>query len=105
MKYKDYDEKMTSMLSKIGNESSNLILDDVALFLTDNQQMNEELKNKDDEIERLKNLNTKLQQVNGNLLLQIPITKEEKKDDSSSAKKENTFSMRDVFDEKGNFKR
>lgn len=105
MKYKDYDEKMTSMLSKIGNESSNLILDDVALFLTDNQQMNEELKNKDDEIERLKNLNTKLQQVNGNLLLQIPTTKEEKKDDSSSAKKENTFSMRDVFDEKGNFKR
>lgn len=103
MKYKDYDEKMTSMLSKIGNESSNLILDDVALFLTDNQQMNDELNKKNEEIERLKNLNTKLQQVNGNLLLQIPVTKEEKEE--SIVKKANNFSMREVFDEKGNFKR
>ena len=104
MNYKDYDEKMTSMLSKIGNESSNLILDDVAIFLSDNQKMNDDLKNKDEEIERLKNLNQKLQQVNGNLLLQIPVMKEEK-EDSVPNKKSKSFSMRDVFDEKGNFKR
>lgn len=104
MNYKDYDEKMTSMLSKIGNESSNLILDDIAIFLSDNQKMNDDLKNKDEEIERLKNLNQKLQQVNGNLLLQIPVMKEEK-EDSVPNKKSKSFSMRDVFDEKGNFKR
>lgn len=104
MNYKDYDEKMTSMLSKIGNESSNLILDDIAIFLSDNQKMNDDLKNKDEEIERLKNLNQKLQQVNGNLLLQIPVMKEEKEDDVPN-KKSKSFSMRDVFDEKGNFKR
>ncbi len=102
MEYKEYDEKMTSMLSKIGNDSSNLILDDVATFLTDNQKMNEELKNKNEEIERLKNLNTRLQQVNGNLLLQIPVSKEEKVEESKSKRSE--FSFRDVFDEKGNFK-
>lgn len=101
MEYKEYDERMTSMLSKIGNESSNLILDDVATFLTDNQRMNDELKNKNEEIERLKNLNTKLQQVNGNLLLQIPVSTEERKDESKQ--KPNDFSFRDVFDSKGNF--
>ena len=103
MKYKDYDEKMTSMLSKIGNDSSNLILDDIAIFLSDNQRMNEEIDSKNEEIERLKNLNQKLQQVNGNLLLQIPVMKEEKEE--SVPKKARNFSMRDVFDEKGNFKR
>lgn len=103
MKYKDYDEKMTTMLSKIGNESSNLILDDVAIFLSDNQRMNEEIDSKNEEIERLKNLNQRLQQVNGNLLLQIPVSKEEKEEDVP--KKASNFSMRDVFDEKGNFKR
>ena len=102
MEYKQYDEKMTSMLSKIGNEASNLILDDVALLLTDNQQMNDKLKDKDEEIERLKNLNTKLQQVNGNLLLQIPVSKEEKAEESSNIKRKD-FSFRDVFDKKGNF--
>ena len=105
MKYKEYDEKMTSMLSKIGNENSNLILDDVATFLTDNQRMNEELDSKAEEIERLKSLNQKLQQVNGNLLLQIPVSKEEKIEESKSKIKTKEFSYYDVFDEKGNFKK
>lgn len=101
MKYKDYESKMSSMLDKIGNEPSGLIIDDVALLLTDNQKMNEELESKDSEIERLKNLNQKLQQVNGNLLLQIPSKKEEIKKEDEERK---PFNMRDVFDEKGNFK-
>lgn len=101
MKYNEFDDKMTSMLSKIGNENSNLILDDVALFLTDNQRMNEELQNKEEEIVRLKNLNTKLQQVNGNLLLQIPVSKEEAKEEK--VQKQKDFSFKEVFDSKGNF--
>jgi len=102
MEYKDFDSKMTSMLEKVGSEASNLILDDVAYLLTDNQKMNDDLKNKNDEIERLKNLNSRLQQVNGNLLLQIPTQKEEKKE--ADEPKKHSFSWKDVFDEKGNFK-
>ena len=102
MEYKDFDSKMTSMLEKVGSEASNLILDDVAVLLTDNQNMNDELVKKNDEIQRLKNLNTRLQQVNGNLLLQIPTQKEEKKE--AEEPKKHSFNWKDVFDEKGNFK-
>ena len=73
MEYKEYESKLTSMLDNIGNDSANLILDDVATLLTDNKQMNEELSKKDDEIKRLNDLNSRLQKVNGNLLLQIPV--------------------------------
>lgn len=102
MEYKDYDSKMTSMLEKIGDEASSLIIDDVAVLLNDNQKMNDEIKDKNTEIEKLKNLNSRLQQVNGNLLLQIPAKKEVVDEPKEESKR--FFNMRDVFDERGNFK-
>lgn len=102
MEYKKFEEKTNSMLDKIGNEASNLILDDVAVLLTDNQNMNQVINNKDEEIQKLKDLNSRLQQVNSNLLLQIPVNKEENNKDHDERRK--TFSMREAFDEKGNFK-
>lgn len=102
MKYKEFEDKISLITDKIGNDSSNLILDDVAVLLTDNQQMNNELETKDKEIESLKSSIDKLQKVNGNLLLQIPAIKEVKNEE---LKKKEYHSMRDAFDEKGNFKR
>lgn len=101
MKYKEFEDKISLITDKIGNDSSNLILDDVAVLLTDNQQMNNELETKEKEIESLKSSIDKLQKVNGNLLLQIPAIKEVKEE----PKKKEYRSMRDAFDEKGNFKR
>ena len=101
MKYKEFEDKISLITDKIGNDSSNLILDDVAVLLTDNQQMNNELETKEKEIESLKSSIDKLQKVNGNLLLQIPAIKEVKEE----PKKKEYHSMRDAFDEKGNFKR
>lgn len=101
MKYKEFEDKISLITDKIGNDSSNLILDDVAVLLTDNQQMNNELETKEKEIESLKSSIDKLQKVNGNLLLQIPAIKEVKEE----VKKKEYHSMRDAFDEKGNFKR
>ena len=103
MEYKVFDEKMTSMLDKIGNEASSLILDDVTSFLTDNQKMNQELEEKNNEILRLQNLNSRLQQVNTNMLLQIPVNKEPKKEDEDLPKKK--LSINEAFDEFGNFKK
>lgn len=97
MKYKEFEDKISLITDKIGNDSSNLILDDVAVLLTDNQQMNNELETKDKEIESLKSSIDKLQKVNGNLLLQIPAIKEVKKEEE---KRKEYHSMRDAFDEK-----
>ena len=105
MDYKTYDSKISSMLEKIGNEASDKILDDVAVLLTDNQTMNESLKNKDEEIEKLKDNYSKLQKVNANLLLQIPAIKDEEiRKNEETTKNPKTFSYKDCFDEKGRFK-
>lgn len=101
MKYKEFEDKISSMQNKIGDDSSNLILDDVAVLLTDNQKMNMEIEEKDKEIENLKGSIDKLQKVNGNLLLQIPAMKEERKEET----KKEYHSMKEAFDEYGNFKR
>lgn len=104
MEYKEFDDKMTSMLSKIGNDSASLILDDTALLLTDKQNSENLIKAKDEEIEKLKSLNSRLQQVNSNLLLQIPVQKEESKNQEDK-KERKSISFREAFDEFGNFKR
>lgn len=102
MKYKEFENKISSIQDKIGDSSANLILDDIAVLLTDNQVMNKEIEDKDSEIENLKASIDKLQKVNGNLLLQLPVMKEEKKEETP---KKNYRNMRDNFDEFGNFKR
>lgn len=105
MDYKAYDTKISSMLDKIGNEASDKILDDVAVLLTDNQQMNTALETKDKEIEKLKEDYSKLQKVNANLLLQIPAIKDEENRKNEETKTNpKTFSYKDCFDEKGRFK-
>lgn len=111
MKKEEFDSKMSSMLEKIGTDNSNLILDDVAVFLSDNQAMNEEIEKKNKEINDLKNRNETLQRVNGNLLQQVGTSIKEDDEKSSAFKKKDIaeegkpiFNMRDAFDSNGNFK-
>lgn len=106
MKNEDYQKKIDGMLEKVGNDAGNLILDDVGLLITDNKQMNDELEAKNKKIEELQKMNTTLQTINGNLLQQVSMgvdeTIDNKKEENKSTNK--TFNMKDVFDEKGNFK-
>lgn len=112
MKKDEFDSKMSSMLEKIGSDNSNLILDDVAVFLSDNQAMNEELEKREKEIKDLKNRNETLQRVNGNLLQQVGTSINEDNENKNTAyNKKNIaeegkpiFNMRDAFDSNGNFK-
>ena len=103
MKKEDFDSKMSSMLEKIGTDSSNLILDDVAILLSDNENMNKEIERKEQEIADLKKRNDTLQRVNGNLLQQVGFG-EEKEEQKKEEKKEDTyFNFRAIFDKNGNF--
>lgn len=105
MKKEDFDSKMSSMLEKIGTDSSNLILDDVAIFLSDNENMNKELERRDNEIADLKKRNDTLQRVNGNLLQQVGMTqdKEEQKREKEEKEEKTYFDFRAIFDKNGNF--
>lgn len=109
MKKEDFDSKMTSMLEKIGTDSSNLILDDVAIFLSDNENMNKEIEEKEKQIADLKKRNETLQNVNGNLLKQVGM-KEDKEEEKLHQKERVVedkgkpyFNMKSVFDKNGNF--
>ena len=104
MKNTEFQDKMKSIQEKIGSDASSLILDDIGLLLTDNQNMNTALVDKDKEIERLKKNNEMLQNVNGNLLMQVSMA-EDPDTKPEEDKPKQAFDFRTVFDEKGNFKK
>lgn len=102
MKNDKMEELTNKIQEKIGEEASNLILDDIAMLLTDTQNTNKEIEAKDKEIEKLKQDKETLQKVNGNLLQQVSMADEEPKNEPKEEPK--IIDFRTAFDEKGNFK-
>ena len=104
MQDNDLQAIIDSISEKVGKENSALIADDVGKLITINSGVVDEMKKKDKEISRLTTTNEKLVLANGNLLQSIPMGKEEKKEVKETEERKST-SIRDCFDEKGNFKR
>ena len=103
MEQKELQKNFKSIESKIGKENYSKIADDLGIILTDNENMNKTIKNKDDEIDKLNKNNELLVSANGNLLQQIGMGTEdpfEKKEET----KEKKYNLSNSFDEKGNFK-
>lgn len=105
MKKEDFENKMNSIQEKLGKENASLIADELGLLITDNAQMNKELENKDNEISKLKTDKENLQTANINLLQQIPMGDDFRKEKEEPEEKKKPFDFRTAFDEKGNFKR
>ena len=104
MKNQEFQDKMKSMQEKIGEDASNLILDDIGILLTDNQNMNTIIDDKDKEIARLKKNNEMLQNVNGNLLQQVAMGEDpDVKNNDEDETKKKVFDLRTAFDEKRKF--
>ena len=107
MKKEDMDKLINGIQEKIGKDASGLILDDLGMLITDNTNMNKDLTNKENEINKLKDQKEKLIATNGNLLQQIAMGEEEnfftknKKEEEEKPKK---FNFKDAFDTKGHFK-
>jgi len=105
MTNQDFQNKMTEIQTKLGNEASSLILDDIGLLLTDNQNMNKENADKQAEIERQKKQIETLQTVNANLLQQIPMGDDDgfEKPKKKEEEKPIEIDFRKAFDEKRKF--
>ena len=104
-----FEELTNSIQEKLGQENVSLIADDLGKLITDNAQMNEQLKSKDDTISKLKQDKEALITANGNLLQQVAmgdesevIKKNEKEQEDNKPK---YVDFRSMFDAKGNFKR
>ena len=107
MKEEDFKLITDSIQEKLGKENSGIIADDIGKLLTLTSQGIKTISSKDDEIKSLKDTNEKLVLANGNLLQQIPMASEYDKHQSKEEAKEEkkSFSFREAFDSKGNFKR
>ena len=104
MEVKKFQEKMNSIQEKIGQDASNLILDDIGELLNDNKEVNEELTSKDKQIEAKNKTIETLQKVNGNLLQQVSMGKEEDiKPEPTKEEKPKYINFKDAFDEKRKF--
>jgi hypothetical protein len=90
---------------KLGKEESGKIADDLANILIFEESNNKTLKEKEDKINGLNKDKEMLIQANGNLLLQIPQSKEDSFEERGKEEQEKPFDFRSVFDEKGKFKR
>lgn len=98
------------MADKLGKDNSALIADDIGLLINGNTSAQNALREKDEEIARLKANNEKLVLANGNLLKQIPVERHDDTprgtvDDSSNAEVKEEFSWNQIFDSHGRFKR
>lgn len=104
MKKEEFENKMNSIQEKLGKENASLIADELGILITDNAQMNKELENKNNEISKLKTDKENLQEANINLLQQIPMGDDFRKEKEEPEEKK-IIDFRSAFDEKGNFKR
>lgn len=103
MKNSEFQDTMNKMQEKMGQEASSLVMDDIAMLLTDNQTMNKTIEDKDKEIKDLKKRNESLMNVNASLLQQVPMgTEDDLKPNEPEAPKQ-PFDFRTVFDEKRKF--
>lgn len=97
------EEFTNNIQEKLGKEEAGKIADDIANILTYDNKMKKELKDKDDEIAKVKKNNEMLIEANGNLLQSVPMGKEPVKEKDEEDKK--PFDFRTIFDDKGNIKR
>lgn len=104
MKKDDFEKLTNSMRDKLGEDNAGVILDDLGTLLADNVEMNNQLENKDKEIEKLQKDKEMLLETNGNLLKQVSVGFEKGKEiEMEKESEKEKIDIRTAFDSKGNF--
>ena len=102
------DDKILEITGNIektlGDEAYATISDSIGELLTGNTENMKAIAAKDAEIDKLKDRNEKLVSANGALLQKIPMERSRGDDEEKTEKKAPSFSLKDAFDSKGNFK-
>ena len=105
MKEKEFQDLIQNMQSKLGEENSGLIADDLGMLIADNKAVNDSAVKYQDEIKMLKDQKEKLIATNGNLLQQISFGVEEQTKEEVKEEPRKHIDFRDFIDSNGNFKR
>ena len=105
MKEKEFNELITNMQSKLGEEASGLIADDLGMLISDNKAVNDTESKYQEEIKMLRDQKEKLIATNGNLLQQISFGVEEQTKEEVKEEPRKHIDFREFIDASGNFKR
>lgn len=96
----NFDEILNSVNEKLGEETFSTISDDIANLMSYNEAMENDIKAKDEKIEKLTKKTDMLVEANGNLLQKVSAGIEKKEEEKEEPKK---IDIRTAFDKNGNF--
>ena len=96
------EEYTSKIQEKLGKDEAGKIADDIANMLTYDSKLHKDIKDRDEEITKLRKDKEMLIEANGNLLQQVAFGKEEPKPPVDDEPKK--FDFKSVFDKNG-FKR
>lgn len=106
MNDKEFSDITKSIEDKLEKDKSAIIADDLGRMMTGFETMQQQLKDRDKRIKELENDKEKLVLANGNLLKQIPVTRDDgDSNDCDDKPSYENFDFKDAFDENGNFKK
>lgn len=97
------EEYTSKIQEKLGKDEAGKIADDIANMLTYDSKLHKDIKDRDEEITKLKKDKEMLIEANGNLLQQVAFGKEEVKPNNQDEDVKK-FDFKSVFDKNG-FKR
>ena len=97
------EEYTSKIQEKLGKDEAGKIADDIANMLTYDSKLHKDIKDRDEEITKLRKDKEMLIEANGNLLLHVPQAREESVVEEKEEK--TPFDYRSIFDEHGKFKR
>ena len=107
MDSKILDDITNSIKTKLGDDNVAIISDDLGMLITENNKSIETIKSLNSEVTTLTDKNNLLSTANSRLLSQIPMEKDDAKEreEKEESSKPKEFTLRDLFDDKGHFKK
>ena len=106
MDSKILDEITDSIKSKLGDDNVALIGDDLGMLITENNKSVNTISELNKKVSELTDKNDLLVSANSRLLSQIPMEKDEQREQAKEEEsKPKEFTLRDLFDSKGHFKK
>ena len=97
----NFDEILNSIDEKLDKETFSFISDDIANLMSYNEALNNDIKAKEEKIDKLQKKADMLVEANGNLLQKVSAGVEEKKQEKEEEKPK--IDLRSAFDKNGNF--
>lgn len=106
MDSKILDDITNSIKTKLGDDNVALISDDLGMLITENNKSVNTINDLNKKVDNLTDKNNLLSTANSRLLSQIPMEKEDTKAQEKEEKPSvESFTLKDLFDEKGHFKK